>query len=409
MGRVMSVISHNKKYKIITSVILILTAVITNLLLFSNQVFAADQPGSPLDAAKYNKQMDIWFILFLVAFLMGFLRKYEWSIYLSVLLTTASSFLVYMFANQFIFKRPAEEVWSQDTMISAVTCSVTAVVAIGVFLGTVKMWQYLLVGVFFSPCYLFLNYLQFTWLPAIAGGDVTDPGGGILVHFFAAYWGMGVALGIREKRAFDEPMYTTKHSLSFMWLSAMLLFMLWPSFVTALMPLENTTAVTANTYMAGLGAMITAYLTNVILSKERKVNPLVYICGMLTGLVASSSTLLLAGPWTSLMIGALAGVCCPLAINFLQGWLAAKLGVIDVMGVHSLHGVGGWISLITGAILAGNLINIWAAVITLVWGIVTGIITGLVLKVTRGTMNVRYEDTDEFEGDNPDPVLEPVK
>lgn len=403
----MSVLKQNKKHSFMTSACLILTAVIAAFMMFSNQVLAADQPGSALDAAKYNKHMDVWFILFLVAFLMGFLRKYEWSIYLAVLLTTASSYLVYMAGNQFVLKMPAEEVWSQDMMISAATCSVTAVVAIGVFLGTVKMWQYLLVGVLFSPCYLLLNYLQFTWLPAVAGGDVTDPGGGILVHFFAAYWGMGVALAIREKRAFDEPMYTTKHSVSLAWLSGMLLFMLWPSFVTALMPLESTTAVTANTYMAGLGSMITSYLTNALLSKDKKVNPVVYICGMLTGLVASSSTLLLAGPWLSLMIGALAGICCPLAINFLQGWLAEKLGVMDVMGVHSLHGVGGWISLLTGAILAGNLINIWAALITLALGIVSGFITGMILKLTRGEMNVTYDDKDEFEGDNPDPVLEP--
>ena len=145
------------------------------------------------------------------------------------------------------------------------------------------------------------------------------------------------------------------------------------------------------------------------LSKDRKVNPLVYICGMLTGLVASSSTLLLAGPWTSLAIGALAGICCPLAINYLQGWLAEKLGVLDVMGVHSLHGIGGWISLLTGAIMAGNLINIWAALITLALGIVSGFIVGLILKASRGQMDITFEDADEFEGDNPDPVLEPAK
>ena len=405
----MPVLKESKKQNISSRFSWVILAAALAFLLFPNQVLAADELGSALDAAKYNQHMDVWFILFLVAFLMGFIRKFEWTTYLAVLLTTASSYLVYMFGNQFVLKMPAEEVWSQDTMISAATCAVTAVVAIGVFLGTVKMWQYLLVGVLFSPCYLLLNYLQFTWLPAIAGGEVTDPDGGILVHFFAAYWGLGVALGIREKRAFDEPAYTTKHSLSFAWLSGMFLFMLWPSFVTALMPLENTTAVTANTYMAGLGAMITSYLINVFLSKDRKVNPLVYICGMLTGLVASSSTLLLAGPWTSLAIGALAGICCPLAINYLQGWLAEKLGVLDVMGVHSLHGIGGWISLLTGAIMAGNLINIWAALITLALGIVSGFIVGLILKASRGQMDITFEDADEFEGDNPDPVLEPAK
>lgn len=34
-------------------------------------------------------------------------------------------------------------------MIRAVICSITVVIAIGVFLGTCKMWQYLLVGAAF--------------------------------------------------------------------------------------------------------------------------------------------------------------------------------------------------------------------------------------------------------------------
>ena len=163
----MPVLKESKKQNISSRFSWVILAAALAFLLFPNQVLAADELGSALDAAKYNKHMDVWFILFLVAFLMGFIRKFEWTTYLAVLLTTASSYLVYMFGNQFVLKMPAEEVWSQDTMISAATCAVTAVVAIGVFLGTVKMWQYLLVGVLFSPCYLLLNYLQFTWLPAI--------------------------------------------------------------------------------------------------------------------------------------------------------------------------------------------------------------------------------------------------
>lgn len=387
---------------------LLCLVVLVGIFFFATPALAFDELGGALDAAKYNKNMDVWFMLVMVAFLMAFIRKFEWSVMLSVLLTAASTFLMYLFCSQFILRVPAQELWSQDTMIGALTCAITAVVAIGVFIGTTKMWQYLLVGVFFAPAYLLLVYLQFTWLPAIAGGEVTDPGGGILVHFFAAYWGLGAAMGIREKRAFDEPAYTTKHSITFAWLAGMLLFILWPSFVTGLMPLESTTSIMINTYMAGLGAIITAYFANILVSKKRKVNPVVYICAMLCGLAASSSTLLLAGPWTSMLIGALAAVLCVLAINYLQGWLASKLGVMDVMGVHSLHGVGGWVSLLTGALMAGSIINIWAALLTLALGIVAGLITGLVIRATRGRLPVLFSDSEIFEGDNPDPVYEVV-
>jgi ammonium transporter Rh len=104
---------------------------------------------------------------------------------------------------------------------------------------------------------------------------VTDPGGGILVHHYAAYWGLGAALGIREKRAFKEPMLTSKQSMTFAWLAAMLLFILWPSFVTSLLPLAQNNQAMINCYFSGFGSIISAYLTCAAVSPKRKINPLV--------------------------------------------------------------------------------------------------------------------------------------
>ncbi len=165
-----------------------------------------------------------------------------------------------------------------------VICAITVVIAIGVFLGTIKMWQYLLAGVLFAPVFVALEYFLFTVM------DATDPGGSMLVHMCAAYFGLGVALAVREKRAFDEPMYTTTHSVSFVWLASMLLWMLWPSFVTALLPSDQVTWGMITCYMAGLGSIITTYLICQIVQK--KVNPLIYTYAMLAGPVAIGSPLL---------------------------------------------------------------------------------------------------------------------
>lgn len=367
-----------------------------------------DGPGGALDLTRYNKNMDIWFMLMLVAFLMMFIRKFEWGVCLATLLVAASSYVVYLLGQQFVFGVPQAQVFSQDVMIAGVACAITVVIGIGMFLGTVKMWQYILAGVLFTPAYMLLEWVLTDGVAAMfSGGAITDLGCGISVHLFAAYWGMGVILGIREKRAFDEPMYTTKHSVAFVWLAAMLLFVLWPSFVTALAPEALITSVMANCYMSGFGAFITAYIVSVICSK--KVNALVYCYAMLAGNVASSSTLGLANvsPWMSLLIGALAGVICTLSFTYLHGWLCEKLGALDVMGVHNLHGVGGWISLITGAIAIGSVINIVAGVLTLALGLAAGLITGLILKATRGDMQYLMNDANDFDGENPHPTLEP--
>jgi len=380
-----------------------LIAAIGLIVMFPSVAFGADLPGGAVDAAKFSRNQNIWFMLMLVAFLMLFIRKFEWGICLATVLSASSSFLAYMAIQEFIIGQSPAEVWSQNVMIGGVTCAITLVIAIGVFIGTIPSWLYLLAGVFFAPAYAFLEYLLFEGLPAALGGPVTDPGGGILVHLFAAYWGLGVALAIREKRAFDEPMHTSKHSLSLAWLAAMLLFILWPSFVTALTTLEETTPVMANCYMSGLGSMISAYLTCRLMSRSGKINPLVFIYAMLAGPVGSSSSLLLAGPWQSLLIGLIAGALSALAFIRLQGWLNKKLGVVDIMGVHQLHGVGGWVSLVSGAVFAASAVNILAGAATLAWGLLAGLGSGLILRSLRGSMEVILSDEAEFEGYNPDP------
>ena len=42
---------------------------------------------------KFNKNMDVWFMLMLVAFLMLFIKKFEWGVCLATLLTLAGSFI----------------------------------------------------------------------------------------------------------------------------------------------------------------------------------------------------------------------------------------------------------------------------------------------------------------------------
>lgn len=363
--------------------------------------FGADILGSAADAAKFGKNQNIWFMLMLLGFLMIFIRKFEWGVCLAVILSASASYLAYMAIQEFFLIQNPAEVWSQNIMIAGVTCAITLSLAIGVFVGTVPTWQYLLTGALFAPAYVFLEYLLFEGIPAVAGGPVIDPGGGILVHLFAAYWGLGVALGIKEKRAFDEPMYTSTHSISLAWMATMLLFILWPSFVTALATLEDTTPVMANCYMSGFGSMIAAFVTCRLISK--KINPLVFIFAMLAGPVGSSSSLLLAGPWQSLLIGMIAGSLSALAFIYLQPWLNKKMGIVDIMGVHQLHGVGGWVSLLAGALFAASAVNILAGVSTMVWGILAGLVTGLILKPLRGKMETILSDEAEFEGYNPEP------
>lgn len=359
-----------------------------------------------LGEAMFNKNMDVWFMLMLVAFLMLFIRKFEWGICLAVLLVTTTSFITFMFIDQFWLGKTPEEVWTMSNMIMAVVCSITAVIAIGVFLGTVRMWQYLPAGIFFAAAFQLIIWVQYTVMPDMDFGTPVDPGGSILVHMMAAYWGWGVILALREKRAFNEPMYISKHSVSFVWLAAMLLFVLWPSFVTGL--LDNMADITMGTitcYMAGIGSMISAYV--VCQGLQKKVNPLIYTYAMLAGPVAIGSPLLAweisVAPWAALALGLVAGAVSALSFIYLHPWLCKKTGVLDVMGVHNLHGVAGWLGALTAAVVVSGAFqaNVIAAVLVFIIGIATGAVCGLFLRFTRKEQEWFTDDTDFI--DNPAP------
>lgn len=408
--------SSNKKvsYIILCIVLIIIAAAL--LIVEGGLTSFGDQFGSITDPIteelRFGKNLDVWFMLMLVAFLMIFIKKYEWGVALAVLLSAAVSFVVYLGIQDFYL----DAAWNQTLLIRAVVCAITLVIAIGCFLGTVKMWQYMLVGVGFAIFYAFIEWLM---LGGFTIGDMAarDPGGSILVHMCAAYFGLGCALGIQEKRAFDEPMYTTTHSVSFVWLASMLLWMLWPSFVTSQLTIDGqVTAATVTCYMAGIGSVISAYL--VCMYCQGKVNPLTYTYAMLCGPVAIGAPLLSVGPWGALLIGIIAGAVSALCFIYLQPVLCKKLGVLDVMGVHNLHGIGGWMGAIfcTIIILAAGgsgseaAATIVMAVIVCVLGLVVGAIMGVIMRFTRGDIDgFATDDVDFIKNEEPaEEAAEPV-
>lgn len=382
----------NRKYAI-SAVVLVAIVIAAVLCYFemNGTIALADKisdGSSATEQLQFGKNLDIWFMLMLVAFLMIFIRKFEWGICLATLLSAVSSFVVYLAIQDFYFDYGT---WDQTLLIKAVICSITLVIAIGVFCGTCKMWQYLLVGALFAPVYALVEWLLGN--VTIAGELATDPGGSILVHMCAAYFGIGVALAIRDKRAFDEPMYTTTHSVTFVWLASMLLWMLWPSFVTSLVPAEDVTWGTITCYLAGVGSIISTYI---VCSAHGKINSLVFTYAMLCGPVAIGAPLLSVGPWGALLIGLIAGAVSALCFIYLQPWFTKKLGVMDVMGVHNLHGVGGWMGAIFVTVIVGSVASLAMAVIVCILTLVLGMVVGAIVRLTRGNMDAILDDDTDF-------------
>lgn len=333
--------------------------------------FAVEEGSQEATLFQFHRGQDVLLMLMLVAFLMLFIRRYEWGVCLATLLVLSVSWPLYLVGYTGLLGNPLDI----EAVILGAFASITLVLAIGVFLGHISTIHFLLAGVLFVPAYMVNEWFISEFLVG-----VLDSGGSILVHMFAAYWGWGVILGLRNKAVTDEPMQTSTHSVSFVWLASMLLFVLWPSFVTALLPPDQVIPGMINTYLALMASTLSAYILMYVL--RRKIDPLAYTYAILAGGVAIGATVDLASPWQAWVIGAIGGVVSTLSFLYLNDWLVRKTGVLDTMGVHNLHGTPGVFGGLAAIVVAGAPAAQWAAIAgTFVIAMVTGLITGLILRV----------------------------
>ena len=320
---------------------------------------------------QFHRGQDVFFMMMLVAFLMLFIRRYEWGVALATLLVFATVFPLYILAQTGIF---GAEI-GIELIIGGAFAAITLVIAIGVFLGHISTISYLVVGVLFVPSYMIIEWFLFEYLDG-----VMDAGGSILVHMFAAYWGLGVILGLRNKAVNNEPADTSVHSVSFVWLASMLLMVLWPSFVTALLPPEDVIPGMANTYLAMVGSIVVTYV--ILWAMKRTIDPLIFTYAILAGGVAIGASIDFATPLQSWIIGVVGGAASTFSFLFLDGGLRKLTGVWDTMGVHNLHGIPGIVGGLAPIVLgfAGGSQAI-AVVGTILIAVVLGAIVGLVLRI----------------------------
>lgn len=339
---------------------------------------------------QYHRGQDVFLMLMLVAFLMLFIKRYEWGVCLATLLVLSVSWPLYLFVHVQVIGGDL----NIESVIRAVFASITLVIAIGVFLGHISTVHYITAAVLFVPAYMLNEWFMFEYLDG-----VLDSGGSILVHVFAAYWGWGLILSLRNKSVLDQSMRTTVHSVSFVWLGAMLLFVLWPSFVTALLPPSDVIPAMINCYLALVASVFTAYLTLFVL--KRTIDPLVYTYAILAGGVSIGATVDIVTPTTAWVIGAVGGIISTLSFLYLDDWLRQKTRVLDTMGVNNLHGTPGIFGGLSAIVVAGGAwTQAFAVLGAVVIALVTGALTGFVLRLFRRP-EIVLDDAESFPMEEP--------
>lgn len=377
-----------------------LTALIVFLALtglaFATEVPVDSNLNDVVNVLKYYRAIHVMAMLLVgFGFLMVFVKMYGRSALTATYLLVSIALPLYFFkASHSIM---GESKGMVDNIILAEFAAASLLICAGAVLGRVKLWQYLILGALFVPCYALNEWilLEAGW-GIIPVGTVMDTGGSIVIHAFGAIFGLGAILSLTSKKEYATPIEADATSDRFSLLGSMVLWVFWPSFCSALVSPDQIPVTIVNVILALCGSTLTTYFATV--GFRKKVSPADIANATLAGGVAIGSTCNLTTPGIAFVIGILAGALSTFGFAIIQGKLQNLIKKVDTCGVLYLHGLPGLLGglaalFVVSGIDAGNQLK--GIAITIAIALLAGMITGKIISLT-GSRHIPYEDEEEL-------------
>lgn len=369
------------------------------LLSFSSWVSASEAAPVVSEArlvAQYNYIIHILVMLLVgFGFLMVFVRRYGFGAVTGTYLVVAVGLPLYiMLRANGIFGHQLSP-HTLDALLFAELSVATALIAMGAVLGRLRVFQYALLALLIVPLYLLNEWIVLDDALGYTTG-FKDTAGSIVIHAFGAYFGLSMSLVLTTAYQRSQPIESDHTSDRFAMLGSMVLWIFWPSFATALVPLEGMPQTVVNTLLALSGATIATYFLSTRLH-HGKTSMVDMANAALAGGVSIGSLCDVVSPTGAFGIGLLAGTISVLGYVFLQPVLESKLKLVDTCGVHNLHGMPGLLGGISAFFVVPGvaIAQFNGIMITLVIAITGGLLAGMIIRAT-GTTREPYEDSVEF-------------
>jgi ammonium transporter Rh len=351
--------------------------------------------NSILDIQKYERAIHIMAMLMVgFGFLMVFVKKYGRSALTATFLLVSVAVPIYFFVDDLsFFGSKKEEI---EKIILAEFGAASLLIAAGALLGRLKMYQYIILGFLFIPFYMLNEWIVAGNGLGLMTQGIADTGGSIVIHAFGALFGVGAAISMTTKRELEKPIESDATSDRFSMLGSMILWMFWPSFCAALVPIQAIPHTIVNVFLALCGSTFITYIISTTIRGKISIADIANAA--LAGGVAIGSTCDHASHIAALVIGVLAGGISTIGFALLQDKQKNLIKAVDTCGVTNLHGLPGLfgglaaIPVIAGLNAESQLIGI---LITVVSAIVFGLFTGKVISFF-GRREEAYVDSEEF-------------
>lgn len=350
-----------------------------------------------LELAKYGKSIHIMAMLMVgFGFLMVFVKRYGYGAVTATYIAVSIVLPYYMFLKTLgIFGEPAE--LKMDRLILAEFCAASILIAMGAFLGRLKMSQYIILAMMFVPSYMLNEWIMLdNGMGIIPKGQLIDTGGSIVIHQFGAYFGLGVIVRMTTGEDFLKKIESDKLSNQFSMLGSMVLWIFWPSFCAAPAEISRMPTAAVNTILSLCAATIATYITTTMLRKKIAIEDMANAA--LAGGVAIGSSCAHTTPKLSLLLGFLAGILSVIGFAIIQPRVQRVLKGIDTCGVHNLHGMPGMLGGLAAIFIAQGAVpglQIKGVFITFIVAWITGLAAGTIVSLF-GYRKHSYEDSVEF-------------
>jgi ammonium transporter Rh len=367
------------------------------MLCCSVQLFAQQNESSTvssiLQVQQYDRAIHIMAMLLIgFGFLMVFVRKYGRSALTATFMLVSVALPFYMAIKQLgIFEAKGEI----EQLIYAEFGAASLLIAAGAILGRIKIFQYIILGLLFIPFYL-LNELVVVDDYFHFVGKVADTGGSIVIHLFGALFGIAAAVSLTSKKDLEIPIQSDATTDKYSILGSMVLWVFWPSFCAALVPVEAIPHTVVNVFLALCGSTLATYLASVTI--RGKVSIADIANAALAGGVAIGATCDYATHGEAMIIGAVAGIISTVGFSILQEKQQKFHKIIDTCGVSNLHGIPGAFGGLAAIVVVKGLdipAQLKGIVITASIAIIAGLLVGKVISLFGRPTEV-YEDFPEF-------------
>jgi ammonium transporter Rh len=359
---------------------------------------SGDLANTVREVQQYNFAIHILAMLLVgFGFLMVFVKRYGYGATTGTYLIVAVGLPLYLGLRATgMLSTESVDVHTMRGLLLAEFAVASALIAMGAVLGRVRLYQYAFLAAVLVPLYMINERLVLDGGLGVTKGFI-DSAGSIIIHAFGAYFGLGLAVALTGREQRDLPITCDETSDRFSMIGSMVLWLFWPSFCSAVVPMEQFAATAVNTILALCGATASTYLLSLILRKG-KVTIGDMANAALAGGVAIGATCNSVSAPIAFAIGAVAGALCVFGYVVVQPKLQNKLRIVDTCGVHNLHGMPGLLGGLAAIfVIPGIAIAQLAGIsCTVVLALTGGVVSGFILRAT-GTKQKAYKDYDEFD------------